>query len=180
MNDKTYKGGADRLRDPSRLELLEIPRVVALSSENMDIGSMLDVGCGTALFAEAFFNEGCTVSGVDINESMLAEARRIVPSGTFKPGSMESIPFDDASFDLVFLGHVLHEADDLSVALSEVRRVTRNRVAVLEWPYFEEEMGPPLAHRLKPEQVMDAAKAVGFAKVEKIDLMKMTLFRIGK
>ncbi|MBL0177102.1 MAG: methyltransferase domain-containing protein [Ignavibacteria bacterium] len=29
------------------------------------------------------------------------------------------MPFEDASFDLVFLGHVLHEADDLLHALAE-------------------------------------------------------------
>ncbi len=51
------------------------------------------------------------------------------------------------------MGLVLHETDDAAQALAEARRVARLRVAVLEWPYRDDEMGPPLAHRLSAEAV---------------------------
>ena len=36
---------------------------------------------------------------------------------------MEKLPFEDKAFDLAFMGHVLHEADDLLTALKEAQRV---------------------------------------------------------
>ena len=176
MNERTYQGGADRLRLKERIELLEIDRVISLSIAGTGARSVLDVGTGTGLFAEAFAQSGLQVAGIDINENLLAEARRIVPAGNFKTGSMEKIPFDDKSFDLVFLGHVLHEAGDLSTALSEALRVASQRVIVLEWPHIEEEMGPPLMHRLQPEEVISGAQKAGFAKVHDVRLKRMELF----
>jgi ubiquinone/menaquinone biosynthesis C-methylase UbiE len=176
LNERTFHGGPDRLRDPVRVSLMEIDRVVTLSCEGISVRSMLDVGTGTALFAEAFFKAGMSVAGIDISEDMLSHARRFVPSGNFKTGSIEKIPFDDGSFDLVFLGHVLHEADDMMHALSEARRVARIRVAVLEFPYVEEAMGPPIAHRLRPEDIVAGAQEAGFVKVNNIRLKCMELY----
>ena len=158
--------------------MLEIDRVVSLSVEHLKVSSVLDVGTGTALFAEAFAKKGATVAGIDIKDDMVNEAKRLLPEGDFRVGSAEKIPYNDGSFDLVFLGHVLHETDDTTKALSEARRVARKRVVVLEWPYLEEKLGPPLAHRLRPDQVMDSATSAGFKKVEDILMKHMVLYRM--
>jgi hypothetical protein len=70
----------------------------------------------------------------------------------------------------------LHEADDVSAALVEAQRVAKKRVAVLEWPYMEEDKGPPLAHRLRSEDVIAGARKAGFAKVNNIRLKHMELY----
>ena len=178
MNERTFGGDAGRLRDPARLALLEIERVVAASMEKLAIRSMLDIGTGTALFAEAFAKVGVSVAGIDIKDTMVNEAQRLLPEGDFRIGSAEKIPYENGSFDLVFLGHVLHETDDTTKALMEARRVARKRVVVLEWPYVEGKTGPPLAHRLRPDQVIDSAKSAGFKKVEDIHLKHMVLYRM--
>jgi len=178
MNERVFSRDAARLREKSRTELLELDRVVSLSVERLKVSSVLDVGTGTALFAEAFAKKKIAVAGIDIKDDMITEAKRLLPEADFKVGSAENIPFGNGSFDLVFLGHVLHETDDATIALSEARRVACKRVVVLEWPYVEENMGPPLAHRLKPEQVIDSAKNAGFKKVEYILLKHMVLYRL--
>lgn len=175
MNERTYHRGVERLREPGRMALLEPDRVVRLACESMEIRMVLDVGTGTAIFAEAFARAGLAVAGIDISEEMLAAARRFVPGGDFRPGSMENIPFPDSSFDVVFLGHVLHEADDVATALTEAKRVAKKRVAVLEWPYVAEEMGPPLGHRLKPENIAVIAGKVGFTRIQILQLSHMVL-----
>ena len=76
----------------------------------------------------------------------------------------------------MFLGHVLHETDDPVRALAEARRVARLRVAVLEWPYQDEEQGPPLAHRLQPEQIRAFALDAGLTSVESLLLSHMALY----
>jgi ubiquinone/menaquinone biosynthesis C-methylase UbiE len=180
MNERRFDGEIERLRASERVARMEIDRVIDLSMVAPVPDSMLDIGTGSALFAEAFAAQGLKVAGVDLREDMLEAARQYVPSGDFRQAHMEHLPFADETFDLVFLGLVLHEADDLASALSEAYRAARKRVMVLEWPYEPGEFGPPLDHRLRPEQVLDAARQVGFKNAEQIILKHMTLFRLEK
>jgi ubiquinone/menaquinone biosynthesis C-methylase UbiE len=131
------------------------------------------------LFAEAFAYRGLSVAGIDIKDEMIAAAKHFVPSGEFKIGKAELIPFDDKSYDLVFYGLVLHETDDLLHALKEGRRVARNGVAALEWRYAVEDFGPPLEHRLTPERIGETAKLAGFIKIDRIPLKQMILYRMS-
>lgn len=179
MHERRYSAAIERLRAPERIALLEIERVTALSLEGMAAGNVMDIGTGSGLFAEAFAGRGLVVTGVDTNPEMLAAAREFVPDGDFVRGSLEELPFEDLSFDLVFLGHVLHEADDLLHALAEAKRCARVRVAILEWPYKEEDKGPPQHHRLQPDDILLAASAVGFSRIEWITLEHMEYFRLG-
>ncbi len=160
-NDRRFSGEIERLRAPERLARMEIETVVARSLEGITPASVLDIGTGSAVFAEAFAARGLRPAGIDLREDMLEAARQFVPHGDFRVAHMELLPFADASFDLVFMGVVLHEADDLTKALQEARRVATMRVAVLEWPYEVQEFGPPLDHRLKVEQVTAAAAQAG-------------------
>jgi ubiquinone/menaquinone biosynthesis C-methylase UbiE len=177
-HERRYAGGADRLRAPQRVALLETARVVSLSVEGLPIESVLDVGTGTGLFAEAFADGSRRVDGIDPEAGLLEVARRLVPAAGFREGTAESVPFPERSFDLVFFGHVLHETDDPVRALTEARRVARRRVVVLEFPYRNDEMGPPLAHRLSPSRVLELAAAAGFSKTERIELDHMDLYRL--
>jgi ubiquinone/menaquinone biosynthesis C-methylase UbiE len=176
MHERRFHGNIERLRSPERLERLEVDRVVELCLGIFPARSMLDVGAGTGIFAEAFAKLGLKVSGIDANPEMLESARVFVPEGRFQTAPAEAIPFRDASFDLVFLGHVLHEADDPLAALREARRVARQGVAVLEWPYIEEAHGPQLAHRLKPETVHALAEQSGFEHIDLHILTHMSLY----
>jgi len=90
----------------------------------------------------------------------------------------EALPYPNASFDLVFLGLVLHESDEPLQVLQEAWRVTRNRVCILEWPYRDEEVGPPLAHRLDPTEIADLARQAGFTHLEHIQLNRLTFYRL--
>lgn len=112
MNERIFHDEIEKLRQPERIERSEIERVIDLSSEGIEAGSVLDVGTGTALFAEHFVKRGFKVCGIDINPKMIEAARQYVPQGEFKISGAEAIPYPDQSFDLVFFGYVLHEADD--------------------------------------------------------------------
>jgi ubiquinone/menaquinone biosynthesis C-methylase UbiE len=177
-HERRYHGGADRLRSPERIALLETARVVSLSVDGRKIASILDVGTGTGIFAEAFADGSRRVEGIDPDPQLLEAARRQVPAARFREAAAENLPFADASFDLVFFGHVLHETDDPVGALAQARRVARLRVVVLEWQYREEEMGPPLAHRLPPSRILEVSRAAGFTKTERIELSHMDLYRL--
>ena len=177
MHERRFNGEIERLRRTERVALLEVPRVIDLCNEGVRVSSVLDVGTGSGIFAEAFAGRGMFVAGIDPNPEMLKAARGFVPSGEFQQGVIEGLPFKDNAFDLVFLGHVLHESDDLVKALAESKRCAKVRVAVLEWPYKKEESGPPIDHRLKSGDVLAAAKQLEFSTIETVQLQHMVLFR---
>ena len=178
MHERRFHKKAELLRSSERIALLEVDRVVRSCIEGLSIQSMLDVGTGTGVFAEAFAKRGLVVIGIDPNGELLALARRYVPNADFREAAAEALPFEAGSFDLVFLGHILHEADDQRKALSEARRVSRQRVSVLEWPYRREEQGPPLEHRLSPATIEGLAREIGYRQVERSQFMHMDLYHL--
>jgi ubiquinone/menaquinone biosynthesis C-methylase UbiE len=178
MHEKRFEGDIARLRTPERVDRLEVERVTDLCLENGKFANILDIGTGTGLFAESFARRGVKISGVDVNAEMLAAARHFVPPGDFREGTAEALPDPDNSFDLVFLGLVLHESDDPLQALKEALRVARKKVCILEWPYRDQSYGPPLAHRLNPVDLVGLFQKVGYRKWKITDLSNTVLYRL--
>jgi ubiquinone/menaquinone biosynthesis C-methylase UbiE len=178
-HERRFHGEAGDLRSPARVALLQVATVVRLSLEGALIRSVLDVGTGTGIFAEAFAGQALQVTGIDANEELLKVARVAIPGVEFREAVLEELPFGKRSFDLVFLGHVLHETDDPLKALCEARRVARERVVILEWPYRREQQGPPLHHRLPADKIEGLVKAAGYSSTERLELEHMELFRLA-
>lgn len=177
MHERRFNREIERLRDPERVARMEVERVTALSLEGLNgIRTVLDVGTGSGLFAEAFAAGGLDVSGLDANPQMVAAAGSHVPAGMFYEGAAERMPFPDGSFDLVFMGLLLHETDDPLAALREARRVAVKRAAVLEWPDEEQAFGPPRDHRMPGDQLSELAREAGFICARQIRLNAMALY----
>jgi ubiquinone/menaquinone biosynthesis C-methylase UbiE len=177
MHERRFNREIERLRDPERIARLEVDRVVNLALENLSgVQSVLDVGTGSGVFAEQFAAKGLQVTGLDVNPDMLPVAQQYVPSGSFQEGIAEKIPFPDASFDLVFMGLLLHETDDILAALKEAHRVALKRLAILEWPYEEQSFGPPLEHRLPYEKISSFARQARFKVMKQIHLENLSLY----
>lgn len=100
---------------------------------------VLDVACGTGVVTRhtaARVGTHGSVTGLDINPSMLNVARQIPPpTGApifWHEGDAHSLPFPDHFFDLVLCQHGLQFFADPVRAVSEMRRVlvTPGRLAV--------------------------------------------------
>jgi ubiquinone/menaquinone biosynthesis C-methylase UbiE len=178
MNEKTFVGNIELLRRSERVAALEVPSVVDLCLRNKASHSLLDIGCGSGIFLEAFAARGLFCAGVDLNPAMLRATRECVFGARVASAVAESLPFANKSFDLLFLAHILHEVDNPAAVLAECGRVARRRIAVLEWPFREQEMGPPLAHRLSPEALGAAIAGAGLTKVRPVELAAMSLYLI--
>ena len=179
MHHRHFHGNVELLRAPQRLALLEIDRTIDSCLEGIRASTVLDVGVGSGVFAEVFVARGLAVTGVDINPAMVEIAQRDVPAGHFQVAAAEALPFADNAFDLVFSSHVLHEADDAHRMLTEMKRVARSRVAIMEWPYQQEEPGPPLSMRIEPGKLVQLIEEAGFHHYEQIALTHMTFFRLA-
>lgn len=175
MSDKRFTGDIDKLRSAERKDRLQVDKVVAYTLAGVDIKSVLDIGTGTGLFAEMFAEKGLSVKGVDCNHEFLRVAQELLPDIDFKVAVAEKLPFDKGQFDLAFMGHLLHETDDPALAVKEACRVCRKRLAILEWPYVEQEVGPPLDHRIPLETIRKLGHEAGFSQCDVIQLRLMQL-----
>jgi len=90
---------------------------------------VLDVGCGGGLLAEEFARLGCVVTGVDPSEESLAAARMHAAAQglaiRYQRAPGEALPFDSASFDVVYCCDVLEHVDDVGQVIAETARVLR-------------------------------------------------------
>lgn len=98
MTERRYSGEIEYLRSAERVAGLEVNCVVELSLTGSDPKSLLDIGTGSGLFAEAFAAEGLKVCGVDLREDMLEAARQYMPDGDFRQSHMETLPFPDIEY----------------------------------------------------------------------------------
>ncbi len=104
-------------------------RAVALTPS----GQAADLGCGPGHLAIELAQAapGLEVTGVDLSDEMLAQARgyaQLAGLGervAFKRGDAARIPFADASLDLVVSTLSLHHWSDPAAVLDEIARVLR-------------------------------------------------------
>ena len=86
---------------------------------------VLDVGCGAGRFCRIAADRGASVAGLDATPAFVEIARTRTPSGDFRVGDMEELPWDDDTFDLVTGFNSFFIAGDLVAALKEAARVAR-------------------------------------------------------
>ena len=100
--------------------------------------SLLDLGCGNGAFCAFAAARGAIVHGLDAEPDSIAQAMDAVPGGEFRLGMMETLPWSDASFDVVTTFNAMQYALDPELAMAEASRVVRigGRLAVCKW-------GPP-------------------------------------
>jgi SAM-dependent methyltransferase len=114
--------------------------------------SCCDVGCGAGMAALRAARRGARVSGLDAAENLLAIARSRLPSGDYRLGDMEELPFADNAFDLVTGFNAFQFAANPVVALQEARRIAKpgGRVVVMTWGNPDRMEAASLIAALKP------------------------------
>ena len=103
---------------------------------------VLDVGCGTGIVARLIASRIGTngsVTAIDLSADMVAVGRAAAEQEhlpiTWHEGVAESLPFADASFDLVTSQEAVQFFADRKAALAQIHRVLkpRGRVALSLW-----------------------------------------------
>ncbi len=82
--------------------------------------TLLDLGCGTGVFARAATDRGARVTGIDLNPAAVARAAVEVPQGVFVVGDAREPP--SGPFDVVAAVQLLmHVADPVAVLAAAAR-----------------------------------------------------------
>lgn len=102
-----------------------------LVQRNLDYRGMqvLDVGCGGGFLTEEISKFGLQATGLDPSAPSLYTAKRHARAMnldvSYLEGFGEALPFEDASFDMVFCLDVLEHVRDFRVIVREVNRVLK-------------------------------------------------------
>jgi SAM-dependent methyltransferase len=85
---------------------------------------VLDIGCGEGAFCAALADAGARPVGAEIAPEPIDRARRRHPGLRFELVEPHGpLPFEDASFDVVWASEVIEHVADTARWLSELRRV---------------------------------------------------------
>ena len=93
---------------------------------NMNSESVaLDLGCGTGLFTDKVYQATqAKITGIDISEELLEQARKRQPNAEFKIDDAMSMSYPDNHFDVVFGSSILHHLE-MDKATVEIFRVLK-------------------------------------------------------
>jgi SAM-dependent methyltransferase len=92
----------------------------------------LDAGCGAGGASVIAAKKGAHVTGLDATPELLAIAAERVPQGRFDQGDLESLPYEDRSFDAIIAANSIQFTYNPAHALRELGRVrARDGVAVV-------------------------------------------------
>jgi SAM-dependent methyltransferase len=93
----------------------------------------LDVATGTGAVARIAAAAGAEVVGIDIAPRMIELAREKSEGILFEIGDAQTLPYDDASFDVVSSSFGVIFAPDHRAVARELPRVCRDRVGLTTW-----------------------------------------------
>lgn len=90
-------------------------------SKFVGTGRVLDIGCGSGRFLRALRSEGWEVAGLELNDDTATSARRV--HGLDVKISLDT--FQENSFDLITLTHVLEHLRDPRLTLADCGRMLK-------------------------------------------------------
>lgn len=132
-----YRGVSKNSVAPDEQETFSIRVGVAMKQLPKAGCRILDYGCGRGGAARRFCDSGYQVDAVDISEEVVCLARDYEPRAKYHViDSKQSLPFDDAVFDVCFSSEVIEHVFDVRAYLSEIRRVLKpSGLLMLTTPY---------------------------------------------
>jgi 2-polyprenyl-3-methyl-5-hydroxy-6-metoxy-1,4-benzoquinol methylase len=112
-------------RDRYRSELTDPAMLQAIGDPHgLDV---LDAGCGEGYLSRILTRQGAVVRGIDsscklIEAASQASEREQLPA-SFDIGTVDDLPYQDDSFDLVVANHLMNDLEEPSKSISEFARV---------------------------------------------------------
>ncbi len=107
----------------NRVFLLDEP-MLRLAGDVRDL-DVIDIGCGEGRFCRMLRDRGARTVGIDPTTALLEAARTRDPSAAYIKAVAETLPFEDACFDLAVMYLTLIDIADFRAAIREAARVLK-------------------------------------------------------
>ncbi len=162
--DRTRQGEYHRFLDDSALSLL---------APYLPCESVLEIGCGTGRLLERVAARAKQATGVDLSPGMLLSAREKGLNVHEAPA--QALPFEEASFDLVYSFKVLAHVQEITEAVREAVRVARpGGVLVLE--FYNRDSVRRLVKGLRKKSIgHDTDEGQVFTRYDTLETIRSTL-----
>ena len=166
----------EKLDNPERRRTMP-PEETLLKFKVEDNGLLLDVGCGIGYFTvpASKILKNNRVIGIDIIPEILDFAKgkaEGINNIEFKISEEYAFPVGSDLVKYVLISNVIHEVEDKSRYLNEVRRVLKDDgyFLIIDWDKRKMEVGPPLHERISKDEMMELCSKSGFKTIETIDV----------
>ncbi len=101
-------------------------------------GKILDAGCGRGLLLKKIYQKSkgdVELFGIDISQKLCDISKENNPYANIVKGDVESLPYTDDSFDIVFMTETLEHLLDYDKSIKEISRVLKvNGVFIVTVP----------------------------------------------
>jgi len=179
MAHKFNPKNKEKLQSKERKE--NLPPNIILRAAGLQPGdNMIDIGCGVGYFsipaAEMVGPKGKVYAldtSTEMTDFLIAELKASQIENVQVQKSYEyGFPLEEGSGDMLLMSMVLHEVEDKKLFLQEAYRTLKNqgKIVIIEWDKKETEQGPPLKHRLDPQETKDYLIQAGFNNPEILKL----------
>lgn len=114
--------------------------LVSINYECESAITLLEVGCSSGYYSEAFAIKGLHLdyAGCDFSPAFIEMAYRYYPSINFRVEDATALSYDDDSFDIVLSGCCLLHIPAYEDAIAEASRVARRYVIFHRTPIFHQ------------------------------------------
>lgn len=120
-----------------------VKKRIRLAIEHMKIqpgDAVLDIGIGTG-GALPFYPKHGKIIGVDLSSGMLREAKKKIEEeyydhATVFQGNALELPFEDSSFDHIFISHVISVVSRPELLIREAQRVAKEGARIVILNHF--------------------------------------------
>jgi ubiquinone/menaquinone biosynthesis C-methylase UbiE len=184
MNDwRSYDEVAEAYERVHAPRLSEVARDLVAFAEIGEGTTVLDVGTGTGVAAQAAADVGAHAVGIDPSLAMLEVGRRERPSITLVAAQAIDLPFRNGRFEAVTGNFVLSHFRRPETALFDMMRVLKpgGRVALTSWSDVKDDLQETwgeLIASVVPREMLDpvwAAAAPGHARFADRQAVEQTL-----
>ena len=149
----------EKLNSPKRRALMP-PEKTLDELGLLKSDTVADIGCGIGYFSipAAEIAKENIVYALDPSQEMLDYLAANSNSPNLKLVKTDEYDFkiEGASIDFALMANVFHEIDDKPRFMEEIKRILKDhgRLAVIEFQKKETEMGPDIAHRISPGELL--------------------------
>ncbi len=178
-----------KLDHPDRKKMMPPDIIMDLMKVKLGM-TIADIGCGIGYFSipmAKVVGEKGKVYALDLNPLMLEELEKRINKEELI--NIETVLSSENGFklgketiNLGFTSTVHHELDDSVQFLKQCYCIIKpnGHMAILDWNTVEEEMGPPIHHRIAPELVSKQLIEVGFKNIQQHMVGESLYLIIGK
>jgi 2-polyprenyl-3-methyl-5-hydroxy-6-metoxy-1,4-benzoquinol methylase len=107
-----------------RVKKTNLKHKYQLASKGINVGTLLDIGCGVGDFLHTAETHGWDCLGVEPSEDAKAIAQKRMKGKIISSEELETL--SDGSFDLITMWHVLEHVDDLKWQIAQLQRLVKS------------------------------------------------------